>query len=395
MMSTIKTIDELNVTGRRVLVRVDFNVPLKNGVVTDDTRIREELPTLKALIARGAKVILASHLGRPKGERNAEFSLAPVAPVLAEKLGVAVKFVDDCAGDSARAAAMALQNGEVLLLENTRFYKGEEKNDEALAKELASLAEVYVNDAFGSAHRAHSSTTGVAQFVAEKGCGYLMQKELRYLGTLLSAPERPFWAVLGGAKVSDKIGVVKNLLDKVDGIVVGGAMALTFLAAKGVKLGKSKLEVEAFEMAREALALAEAKGVKLLLPIDHVAADAFAETAKTTVATNENFPDEMMGLDVGPATAKLYAEHLVQAKTIFWNGPMGVFEMAPFAAGTVTVAKAVATPGITSVIGGGDSVAAAAMAGVTGAITHISTGGGASLELMEGMELPGVAALRG
>jgi phosphoglycerate kinase len=398
-MQNIRLIDQLNVTGRRVFVRVDFNVPLKDGAVTDTTRIDAELPTLKALLARGARLVLASHLGRPKDGPAPEFSLAPVAKALAAKLGQPVAFVEDCVGPKAEAAAAALKDGEVLLLENTRFYKGEERNDPALSKGFAKLADVFVNDAFGSAHRAHSSTVGVFNVAssrgAEKGSGYLMAKELEYLGGLLAAPKRPFWAVLGGAKVSDKILITQNLLAVVDGIVVGGAMALTFLAARGVKLGGSKIETERLDTAREILAAAEAKGVPFLLPLDHVAADKFAPDAATQIVGNEGFPEGWMALDIGPKTVELYTKSLAGAASIFWNGPMGVFEFDAFANGTKQVALSIATNKGITVAGGGDSVAAVQKFGLAEKLSHISTGGGASLELMEGQDLPGVAALRG
>ncbi len=386
-----KTIDDIDVQGKRVLARCDFNVPLENGAITNDTRIAESLPTIKALLQRGARLILCSHLGRPKGEANPAFSLAPVAVRLTELLGQPVSMAADVVGPDAHAKASALKNGEVMLLENVRFHKAEEKNDPAFAKELASMADIYVNDAFGSAHRAHASTAGVADYLPAV-CGYLIQKEIRFIGGALEAPQRPFVAILGGAKVSDKIGVIKNFLDKVDTLIIGGGMAYTFMKAQGKGIGASLCEDDKVGLAAGLLQQARDKGVALLLPVDHRIGDKFDRDCKAGVC-GENIPDGWLGMDIGPRSEALYAEAVAAAKTVIWNGPMGVFEFEKFAGGTNTVAKAVAESGAISIIGGGDSVAAVTKLGYADKMSHISTGGGASLEYMEGLELPGIACL--
>lgn len=386
-----KTIEDIDVAGKKVLVRCDFNVPLKDGVITSDKRIVSSLPTIKYLLDHNAKVILCSHLGRPKGEVNPEFSLAPVAKRLSELLGKEVKMASDVVGESAQALAASLQDGEAMLLENVRFEKGETKNDPELSKKFAALADIFVNDAFGSAHRAHCSTTGVADHLPAV-CGYLIQKEISVMGTALADPKRPFVAILGGAKVSDKIGVITNLIDKVDTLIIGGAMAYTFKAAQGFAIGSSKFEEDKVDLARDILKKAEEKGVKFLLPVDNICADAFDANANTRVFEG-NIEDGWMGLDIGPKTQALFADAVKGAGTVIWNGPMGVFEMAPFAGGTIALAKAIAESGAISIIGGGDSAAAVEQLGFADKMTHISTGGGASLEFLEGLELPGIACL--
>lgn len=387
-----KTIEDIDVSGKRVLVRCDFNVPLTNGVIADDKRIRESLPTIRYLAEHGAAVILCSHLGRPKDEESKKkCTLAPVAGRLSELLDREVKFTTDTVGDEARAMAKSLKPGEIMLLENVRFYKGETKNDPEFAKALAQLADIFVNDAFGTAHRAHSSTAGVADYLPAV-CGYLIKKEITVMGGALENPKRPFVAILGGAKVSDKIGVITNLLDKVDTLIVGGAMAYTFQAALGRKIGDSKFEADKADLAKEILAKAEEKGVKFLLPVDNVAADAFDVNANVKLFEH-GIDDGWMGLDIGPKTQKLFAEAVKGAGTVIWNGPMGVFEMERFAEGTKAVAKAIAESGAVSIIGGGDSAAAVEQLGYADKMTHISTGGGASLEFLEGLELPGIACL--
>ncbi|SHI55885.1 phosphoglycerate kinase [Desulfofundulus thermosubterraneus] len=389
----IKTIRDLEVTGKRVLVRVDFNVPLdQEGNVADDTRIRAALPTIQYLIDRQARVILASHLGRPKGKVDDRYRLDPVARRLSELLGKPVVKVDDCVGDEPRQAIDGMQPGDVVLLENVRFYPGEEKNDEKFARQLAELADVYVNDAFGTAHRAHASTEGVAHFLPA-AAGFLMEKEITVLSQALSNPTRPFVAILGGAKVSDKIGVIENLLGKVDALLIGGGMANTFLAARGFALGKSLLEADRVALARDLMARAEKAGVKLLLPVDLVVAEAARPEAEPRVVPVDSVPEEWMALDIGPKTVETFAAEVHDAGTVIWNGPMGVFEMAPFAAGTFGLAKALADSKATTIVGGGDTAAAVEKAGVAGRMSHISTGGGASLEFLEGKVLPGVAVL--
>jgi phosphoglycerate kinase len=397
------SIRDLDLAHKHVFMRVDFNVPLSDDgkEITDDTRIRETLPTLEYALRHKAKLILASHLGRPKGKVNPKYSLRPVVDrlrmLLDHHLGeqVNVAFAPDCVGELATELARQLESGQVLLLENLRFHAEEEANDPKFAQQLASLCEIYVNDAFGSAHRAHASTEGITHFVKQSAAGLLMEKELNYMGKALTSPARPFVAILGGAKVSDKIQVIDHLLTKVDAILIGGGMAYTFLKAKGQDTGKSLLEADKIDVAKEALARAEAKGVRFLLPIDHVLADRFAPDAKTQVFAGDGpFPAEWMGLDIGPKTVELFSQQIADASTIVWNGPMGVFEMPAFAVGTTKIAKAVAAnEDAVSIVGGGDSVAAVKKAGVAEKITHISTGGGASLEFLEGKKLPGVEAL--
>jgi phosphoglycerate kinase len=386
-----RSVRDADVSGKRVMVRVDFNVPMQNGEITDDTRIRAALPTIEDVLQHGAAVILVSHLGRPKGKRNPAFSLAPVAKRLGDLLARTVKTVDDVAGELAKAAAASLAPGDVLLLENVRFEAGEEKNDPELAKSLAALADVYVNDAFGAAHRAHASTVGVAELLPSYA-GYLMQGELDALQRLVANPDRPYIAILGGAKVSDKLAVIDNLSAKVDAILVGGGMANTFLLAQGLGIGKSLAEPDFVEQARSILDDAKKRQVDILLPVDVVVASSIDASEGQTIGVADVGDDQAI-FDIGPETAKRYAERISAAKTIFWNGPMGVFEHSPFAAGTLAVARAVAASGGFSVVGGGDSVAAIEQAGVTDQISHVSTGGGASLEYVEGRELPGVAAL--
>lgn len=387
-----KSVEDIDVSGKKVLVRCDFNVPLKDGAITSDKRIVAALPTIKYLLEHGAAVILCSHLGRPKGEFKPEFSLAPVAVRLGELLGKPVIMAKDVVGEDAKAKAAALKPGELLMLENVRFEAGETKNNPDLAKSFASLAEIYVNDAFGSAHRAHASTAGVADYLPAV-CGFLIQKEITVMGKALSDPKRPFVAILGGAKVSDKIGVINNLLDKVDTLIVGGGMAYTFAKAQGYSIGDSLCEDDKVELAREMLEKAKAKGVKLLLPVDNRVGDKFDANCSVKVVGSDNIPDGWMGMDIGPETEKLFCEAIKGAGTVVWNGPMGVFEFDKFAGGTLAVAKAVADSGAVSIIGGGDSAAAVAKLGFGDKMTHISTGGGASLEFLEGLELPGIAAL--
>ncbi|MFZ6020855.1 MAG: phosphoglycerate kinase [Chloroflexota bacterium] len=384
-----KTVRDIDVKGKKVFVRVDFNVPVKDGVVGDDTRIRAALPTIQYLLDQGAAVILASHLGRPKGGPDPKYSLKPVADYLANLLGKPVVFAEDCIGPVAEAAAAALKPGEVLVLENTRFHPEEEKNDEGMSKALAKLADIYVNDAFGTAHRAHASTAGIAAYLPAVA-GFLLEKEIKYLGQAIDDPKRPFVAILGGAKISDKIGVIKNLLKKADTILIGGGMANTFFKAQGYPMADSLVEEEALETARQLLA--EGKD-KIRLPVDVVIADKFDAEAQSRVMPVGAVPDGWRILDIGPETVDSYSKVINGAGTIVWNGPMGVFEFPRFAEGTYGIAKAVASSGAISVIGGGESVAAINQSGLADKITHISTGGGASLEMLEGLELPGVAAL--
>ena len=391
-----KSVDDINVAGKKVLVRCDFNVPLQDGKITDENRLVAALPTIKKLIADGGKVILCSHLGKPKGEPKPELSLAPVAERLTELLGQEVKFAadDNVVGDNAKAAVAEMKDGEVVLLQNTRYRAEETKNGEAFSKELASLCDVFVNDAFGTAHRAHCSNVGVTEFV-DGDCvvGYLMQKEIDFLGNAVNNPERPFVAILGGAKVSSKISVIENLLDKVDTLIIGGGMAYTFMAAHGEEVGKSLLEEDYKQYALDMEKKAEEKGVKLLIPIDTVVADDFSNDANFKVVGRGEIPADMEGLDVGPETAKLFADAVKGAKTVVWNGPMGCFEMPNFAKGTIAVAEAMAElKDATTIIGGGDSAAACNQLGFGDKMTHISTGGGASLEFLEGKDLPGVVA---
>jgi len=384
-----KTIRDIEVEGKRVLVRVDFNVPLAEGKVTDDTRIRAALPTIRYLLEHGAKVILMSHLGRPNGKVVDELRLDPVAERLAELLGRPVRKLDDCVGPEVEAVVAKMQPGDVILLENVRFHPGDEANDPSFAKRLASLADIFVNDAFGAAHRAHASTVGVAQYLPPVA-GFLMEKELTFLGQALAAPEHPFVAILGGAKVSDKIGVIDNLLTRVDGLLIGGGMANTFLKAQGHEIGQSLVEDESLDVAREMLQRA---GERLALPVDVVVADRFDAEAASRVAPADQVPEDWRILDIGPETVELFKRKLAGARTVVWNGPMGVFEFPRFAAGTQAIARLLAESGATTIIGGGDSVAAVEQAGLADKMTHISTGGGASLEFLEGKELPGVAAL--
>ena len=386
------SVKDIDVAGKKVLVRCDFNVPLKDGVITNDKRIVAALPTIKYLKENGAKVILCSHLGRPKGEWLPEFSLAPVAKRLSELLECEVRMSKDVIGEDAKDISATIKEGEVALLENVRYYKEETKNVPEFAKELASLAEIFVNDAFGTAHRAHASTTGVADYIPAV-CGFLIQKEIDVMGKALDNPVRPFVAVLGGAKVSDKIGVITNLLEKVDTLIVGGAMAYTFLKAEGHNVGISLCEEDKLELASELLAKAKEKGVSLLLPVDHIAADKFDENAEPVAVDGKDFPEGLMGMDIGAKSVELFKEAVKNAKTVIWNGPMGVFEFKNFAGGTFAVAEAIAETDCISIIGGGDSVAAVTKLGFADKMTHISTGGGASLEFLEGLELPGIAAL--
>lgn len=389
-----KTIEDIEVKGKKVLVRCDFNVPLKDGEITNDKRIVAALPTIKYLAENGAKVILCSHLGRPKGEYKPEFSLAPVATRLSEYLGQDVKLAEDeeVVGENAKAMAAALEDGQVMLLENVRYRKEETKNEENFSKELASLAEIFVNDAFGTAHRAHCSTTGVAAYLPAV-CGYLIQKEITFMGGALADPKRPLVAILGGAKVSDKIGVITNLLDKCDTLIIGGGMAYTFMKSLGHQIGTSLLEEEQVENAGKMMKDAEAKGVKFLIPVDNKVGKEYDENTEAQVVNSDEIPDGWMGLDIGPESQKLFVEAIKGAGTIIWNGPMGVSEWENFAAGTISVANAVAESGAISIVGGGDSVAAVTKLGFSDKMSHISTGGGASLEFLEGKELPGIAAL--
>jgi phosphoglycerate kinase len=391
------TINELDLRGKRVFIRVDFNVPLKDDVVTDDTRIRETLPTLRLAIQKGARVVLASHLGRPKGTRNEKYSLGAAAKKLEEHLGKHVEFANDCVGADAERKSKALNDGDVLLLENVRFHAEEEKDDEAFSRQLAALCDgLFVCDAFGSAHRAHASVVGITRFVKQSAAGLLMEKELAYLGKAISDPARPFVAILGGAKVSDKIEVVENLMEIADAMLIGGGMAYTFLKAQGQPIGKSLVENEKLDLAKRILDHAREKNFKFLIPVDHVIAPEFKADAPATTEDVAATPDNQMGLDIGPKSIALYAAEIAKAKAIVWNGPMGVFEMPAFAKGTLEIAKAVAAAtdaGAISIVGGGDSVAAAHQSGVSGKISHISTGGGASLEFLGGRKLPGVEAL--
>jgi len=390
------SIRDLELKGKRVFIRVDFNVPLENGSVSDDTRIRETLPTLRLAIGKGGRLVLASHLGRPKGKVNPKYTLAPVAARLRELLGKNVEFASDCAGAEAEGKSKALHDGEVLLLENVRFYPEEEANDPEFSKKLAALCDgVFICDAFGSAHRAHASVVGITKFVRQAAAGLLMEKELTYLGRAISSPDRPFISVLGGAKVSDKIEVVQNLMKLADAMLIGGAMAYTFLKSQGLPIGKSLVEDDKLDLARGLLEEARKKNFRLLLPVDHVLAES-PESTETKITDVKTTPDNLMGLDVGPKTIELFSAEISKARTIVWNGPLGMFEKPAFAKGTLAIARAVANAtksGATSIIGGGDSVAAVEQAGVAKQISHISTGGGASLEFLAGEKLPGVEAL--
>ena len=387
-----KSVEDIDVSGKKVLVRCDFNVKMENGVITSDKRIVASLPTIKYLLDHNAKVILCSHLGRPKGEFKPEFSLAPVAKRLGELLGIEVKMAKDVVGESAKELAASLKEGEVMLLENVRFHAEETKNDPEFSKALASLAEIYVNDAFGSAHRAHSSTTGVADYLPAV-CGFLIRKELDYIGGALENPKRPLVAILGGAKVSDKIGVITNLMDKVDTLIVGGGMAYTFFAAMGHSVGTSICEEDKLDLAKSMMELAKEKGVNFLIPLDNVVGKEYDPNTEYMTVDSDDIPDGWMGLDIGPKTQKLFADAIKGAGTVIWNGPMGVSEWEHFAAGTVAVATAIAESGAISIVGGGDSAAAVAKLGFADKMSHISTGGGASLEFLEGKDLPGVVAL--
>lgn len=390
-----KTIEDIDVAGKKVLARCDFNVPLKDGEITNDKRIVAALPTIKYLMEHGAKVILCSHLGRPKGEYKPEFSLAPVAKRLSEYLGVEVKLAEDpeVVGENAKKMAAELKDGEVMLLENVRYRAEETKNEENFSKELASLADIFVNDAFGTAHRAHCSTTGVASFLPAV-CGFLIQKEIKFMGGALADPKRPLVAILGGAKVSDKIGVIENLIDKCDTIIIGGGMAYTFMKYLGHNIGTSLLEADWVEKAGEMMKKAEDKGVRFLIPVDNKVGKEYDENTESQIVNSDEIPDGWMGLDIGPKTQEIFADAIKGAGTVIWNGPMGVSEWENFAAGTISVAKAVADSGAISIIGGGDSVAAVTKLGFADKMSHISTGGGASLEFLEGKDLPGICALQ-
>lgn len=398
-MNAKKSVEDLNVAGKRVLVRCDFNVPLKNGVITDENRIVAALPTINYLIEHGAKVILCSHLGKPKGEPKPEYSLAPVAVRLSEKLGKNVVFAadDNVVGENARKAVAEMKDGDVVLLQNTRYRAEETKNGEEFSKELGSLCDLFVNDAFGAAHRAHSSTVGVASYVKESANGFLMAKEIKFLGDAVNNPTRPFVTILGGAKVADKLAVIENLLNKADVLIIGGGMAYTFLKAQGKEIGTSLLDPEKIDYCKEMLDRAKAKGVELLLPVDCVVAKSFPDpidaAIETEVVDADHIPADMMGLDIGPKTRELFAAKVREAKTVVWNGPMGVFENPELAKGTIAVAQALADTDATTIIGGGDSAAAVNQLGFGSRMSHISTGGGASLEYLEGKELPGIAAM--
>jgi phosphoglycerate kinase len=389
----VRRLHDLDVDGKRVFVRADFNVPLKAGAVSDATRIDATLPTVNWILEHEGKLVLASHLGRPNGQRTPELSLRPVADLLSSRLGRSVTLAPDCVGDDTALLVGAMQPGQVVLLENLRFHPGEEKNDPAFAAQLAALADAYVNDAFGAAHRAHASTVGMVHLVKERAAGLLLAREVEMLSQLLRAPEAPFVAVLGGAKVSDKIGVIDHLLAKVQAFAIGGAMAYTFLRAQGKPVGRSRVEEDKVDLARDTLARAEAAKVRVLLPVDHLAADKPEAGATTRVISADDFPDDLLGVDIGPETAKRYAAEIAAARTVLWNGPMGIFEIDAFSAGTMAIAQALADCTGVTVVGGGDSVAALARAGKMDAVTHVSTGGGASLEFLEGRELPGIKAL--
>jgi len=389
----MRTVRDLDVAGKRVFVRVDFNVPLKNGTVTDATRIEAALPTIRHILDQGGKAVLASHLGRPKGQRKPEYSLQPVADELARRLGKPVTLAGDCVGGATEQLVNAMQPGDVVLLENLRFHAEEEKNDAGFAAQLARLADVYVDDAFGAAHRAHASTEGMVRHFKSKAAGLLLARELEVLGKLLEAPEKPFLSILGGAKVSDKIAVIEHLLDRVQAFVIGGAMAYTFLKAQGKPIGRSLVEADRLDLARETLARAAKAGVAVHLPVDHLAADKPEAGATTRVVSADDFPPDMLGVDIGPETAARYAAEIGRSRTILWNGPMGIFEIDAFAQGTMRIAEALAASTGTTVVGGGDSVAALGRAGKLDKVTHVSTGGGASLEFLEGKVLPGVRAL--
>jgi phosphoglycerate kinase len=392
MTQDFQVIDQLDLKNKRVFIRVDFNVPIKEGQVSDSTRIKAALPTIRFALEQGAKVVLASHLGRPKGQRNPAFSLAPVSTALSDLLKMPVKMAPDCVGPDVEAMVNALQPGKVLLLENLRFHAGEKKNDPEFAQSLARLAEVYVNDAFGTAHRAHASTAGMASLVAERAAGFLLKQECDYLGKVFTSPDRPFVAMLGGAKVSDKIQVIQSLLEKVDVLLIGGAMAYTFLRAQGQGTGNSLVQEDQIPLAAGLLRTAADRKIPMLLPLDHVVAHK-AEEGSTATTVSGDIPEGKTGLDIGPETVRAFSKEIAKAKTVFWNGPLGMFEIKPFDAGTMAMAKALSESSALTVVGGGDSVAAVKRSGVAEAITHISTGGGASLEFIEGKTLPGLAAL--
>ncbi|NLS45125.1 MAG: phosphoglycerate kinase [Firmicutes bacterium] len=388
------TVKDMDMKGKRVLVRVDFNVPLDgNRNITDDTRIRAALPTIKYILDQGSKIILMSHLGRPKGQRKEEFNLDPVAKRLRELLKQPVLKLNDCIGEDVEAKIASMKDGDIILLENLRFHKEEETNDDEFAKALASLADIYVNDAFGTSHRAHASTSGVTKFLPGVA-GFLLKKEIEVMGKALSAPERPFIAILGGAKVKDKVGVISNLIDKVDSLIIGGGMAYTFLKAKGFEIGESIVDSEKVSLAGDLMEKAENKGIKFLLPVDVIVADKFAEDAVVKIVGVSEIPRTWQALDIGPETRERFAQEIKKAKTIVWNGPMGVFEMKPFAEGTRKIAEALADSGAVTIVGGGDSAAAVLEMGFAGRMTHISTGGGASLEFLEGKVLPGIEGLK-
>lgn len=391
----LRTIDQIPLEGRRVFIRVDFNVPMdERGTVTDTTRIENAVPTIKYAVQHGARVILASHLGRPKGKVDARYSLCPVARHVTEIMGIPVGMAEDCIGQKVAERIDGMNRGDVLLLENLRFHPGEEANEPSFAKELAAIADVYINDAFGAAHRAHASTEGIVKHVDVVGAGFLMKKEIDSLERAIANPARPFIMMLGGAKVSDKIGIIAHLLRNVTGLLIGGGMAYTFLKAEGIDVGRSLVERDQVDQARRTASEAVRQGVRLLLPVDHVVADRFDSTATKRVVSNGSIPPEWVAMDIGPKTVRIFSEEIGKAKTIVWNGPMGVFEMEPFAEGTVAIARAVAQSSAFSIVGGGDTVAAVKMAGAAEGISHISTGGGATLEFLEGKDLPGIEALR-